>query len=73
MQTTLLKKRIKQKPPNGGREEVKKMTNKEIRELLGKQLELLSERAQKADSDMELAMITSEIRKLAELLLGCAA
>ncbi|MEG1205181.1 MAG: hypothetical protein RSD74_01990 [Angelakisella sp.] len=52
---------------------MKKMTNKEIRELLGKQLELLSERAQKADSDMELAMITSEIRKLAELLLGCAA
>lgn len=45
------------------------MTRDEIKEVLGKQLQLLSENSSKSCDDGELAELSAEIVKVAELLL----
>lgn len=46
------------------------MSNQEIRKLLEKQLQLLSEQSTQCSDTRELAALTSEMVKAAELLLS---
>lgn len=45
------------------------MTRDKIKEILGKQLQLLSENSSKSCEDRELAALSAEMVKIAELLL----